>query len=125
MSNAFYAVAKGRNIGVFLTWPECLAQINGFQRPKFKKFATRDEAQAFIDQFNQEPANPMKEKLEKMKVALRNFAQEQENQIDAMIGTLDVGLSHPAQSHVYSMQDNNSSPPGKFLRGKYSSNLHL
>ena len=46
----FYAVAKGRKIGIFNTWPECQAQITGFAGPKFKKFETRDEAQAFISQ---------------------------------------------------------------------------
>jgi len=50
LQKMFYAVAKGRKIGIFNTWPECQAQITGFAGPKFKKFETRDEAQAFISQ---------------------------------------------------------------------------
>lgn len=50
LQKMFYAVAKGRKTGIFSTWTECQDQITGFVQPKFKKFATRDEAQAFITQ---------------------------------------------------------------------------
>ena len=46
----FYAVAKGRQIGVFNTWAECESQVKDFQSPKFKKFQTRNEALAFISE---------------------------------------------------------------------------
>ncbi|XP_055597124.1 ribonuclease H1-like [Uranotaenia lowii] len=48
----FYAVAKGRTVGVFLTWPECQRQVNGFHGAKFKKFATRQQAEGFIRTHN-------------------------------------------------------------------------
>ncbi|XP_049287005.1 ribonuclease H1 isoform X2 [Anopheles funestus] len=44
----FYAVAKGRQVGIFSTWPECQAQVNGFTGARFKKFPTQTEAQQFI-----------------------------------------------------------------------------
>ncbi|XP_053663175.1 ribonuclease H1-like [Anopheles marshallii] len=44
----FYAVAKGRQVGIFATWPECQAQVNGFTGARFKKFTTKAEAQQFI-----------------------------------------------------------------------------
>uniref|UniRef100_A0A4Y0BGU0 Ribonuclease H1 n=1 Tax=Anopheles funestus TaxID=62324 RepID=A0A4Y0BGU0_ANOFN len=44
----FYAVAKGRQVGIFSTWPECQAQVNGFTGARFKKFPTQAEAQQFI-----------------------------------------------------------------------------
>ncbi|KXJ71799.1 hypothetical protein RP20_CCG019673 [Aedes albopictus] len=44
----FYAVAKGRAVGVYLTWPECQRQVTGFTGAKFKKFPTRQQAETFI-----------------------------------------------------------------------------
>ncbi|XP_062064894.1 ribonuclease H1 isoform X3 [Lepus europaeus] len=44
----FYAVRRGRKTGVFLSWDECRAQVNRFPAARFKKFATEDEAWAFV-----------------------------------------------------------------------------
>ncbi|GAA5904926.1 ribonuclease H family protein [Sporobolomyces salmoneus] len=45
----FYAVKVGRVPGVYKTWDECKAQVNGFQGGKHKKFPTLGEAQAFVN----------------------------------------------------------------------------
>ena len=45
----FYAVRKGRKAGVYMTWPECEAQIKNFSGAQFKSFATRAEAEAFVN----------------------------------------------------------------------------
>ncbi|KAK7503966.1 hypothetical protein BaRGS_00004698 [Batillaria attramentaria] len=45
---SFYAVKRGRNPGVYHTWPECQAQVKGFCKPVFKKFPTSEEAWAFV-----------------------------------------------------------------------------
>ncbi|NP_001272929.1 ribonuclease H1 [Cavia porcellus] len=44
----FYAVRRGRRTGVFSTWNECRAQVDRFPAARFKKFATEDEAWAFV-----------------------------------------------------------------------------
>ncbi|KAK2121246.1 Ribonuclease H1 [Saguinus oedipus] len=44
----FYAVRRGRKTRVFLTWNECKAQVDRFPAARFKKFATEDEAWAFV-----------------------------------------------------------------------------
>ncbi|MBZ3869293.1 Ribonuclease H1 [Sciurus carolinensis] len=44
----FYAVRRGRRTGVFPTWNECKAQVDRFPAARFKKFATEDEAWAFV-----------------------------------------------------------------------------
>ncbi|ELK13954.1 ribonuclease H1 isoform X1 [Pteropus alecto] len=44
----FYAVRRGRRAGVFLTWSECRAQVDRFPAARFKKFATEEEAWAFV-----------------------------------------------------------------------------
>lgn len=45
---AYYAVAKGRQVGIFDTWEECQKQTNGFSGPIFKKFVTYEEAIDFL-----------------------------------------------------------------------------
>ena len=44
-----YAVKKGYKTGVFDKWSDCQAVINGFPNAEFKKFATREEAEAFLE----------------------------------------------------------------------------
>lgn len=36
----FYAVKKGKNIGVYNTWDECKKQVNGFSGAEYKSFST-------------------------------------------------------------------------------------
>lgn len=44
----FYAVQKGRVPGVYRTWDECKAQVDGFPNAKYKKFVQEKEAQDFV-----------------------------------------------------------------------------
>ena len=44
----YYAVAKGKNIGIFLNWNECNNSINGYKNALYKKFDTKEEANNFI-----------------------------------------------------------------------------
>lgn len=44
----YYAVKRGRRPGVYATWAEAKAQIDGFAGPVFRKFETREEATDFI-----------------------------------------------------------------------------
>lgn len=48
-SNKFYGVAEGKNTGVYTNWTEAEAQIKGWKNPKYKKFATRAEAETFVE----------------------------------------------------------------------------
>ncbi|KAK6032966.1 hypothetical protein OSTOST_00821, partial [Ostertagia ostertagi] len=47
----YYAVAKGRKVGVFGSWDECRVQVNGYPQARYKKFATENEAIAFITEY--------------------------------------------------------------------------
>lgn len=49
MTNKFYAVKKGRRIGIYKTWEECLEQINGFSGAQYKRFDNLIDAQGYID----------------------------------------------------------------------------
>ncbi len=44
----FYTVARGRQPGIYKTWAECKAQVDGFKGARFKKFSTESEAGQFL-----------------------------------------------------------------------------
>ncbi len=44
----YYAVRKGHKVGIFNSWAECKAQVDGFSGAEYKGFATLDEANAFM-----------------------------------------------------------------------------
>ncbi|KAJ1719258.1 hypothetical protein LPJ53_005945, partial [Coemansia erecta] len=49
----FYAVRAGWQTGVFRTWGECQAAVNGFSNARYKKFGSHDEAAAFVNSTGQ------------------------------------------------------------------------
>lgn len=44
----YYAVANGRNPGIYNSWNECKRQVHQFPNPVFRKFKTETEAHNFI-----------------------------------------------------------------------------
>ncbi len=49
----FYVVWHGRNTGIYNTWNECKAQVDGFPNARYKSFTRRQEAEAaFSNQQN-------------------------------------------------------------------------
>lgn len=44
----FYAVKRGRVPGIYSTWDECAAQVNGFSGAAYQGFFTRAEAEAYM-----------------------------------------------------------------------------
>lgn len=48
MAKKYYAVKKGLTPGIYTSWADCQAQINGYSGAIFKGFATMEEAKAFI-----------------------------------------------------------------------------
>lgn len=61
--SAFYAVARGKQTGIFTTWPECQNQVKGFSGAVYKKFKTKIEADNFISEKSSEPSRK-KQKVE-------------------------------------------------------------
>jgi DNA helicase-2/ATP-dependent DNA helicase PcrA len=47
-AQSYYAVKRGRTVGVFETWEECKRSTNGFPGAKFKKFESEKDAYAFV-----------------------------------------------------------------------------
>lgn len=48
MGKKYYAVAVGRQLGVFETWSECQSHVHQFAGSKFKSFTTFAEANTFV-----------------------------------------------------------------------------
>lgn len=49
MANAYYAVRKGHEPGIYHTWDECQIQTLGYSGAQYKKFKTEAEAQEFLN----------------------------------------------------------------------------
>ncbi|KAK3369639.1 hypothetical protein B0T24DRAFT_681637 [Lasiosphaeria ovina] len=56
MGQKYYAVAVGREVGVFDTWEETRALVTGFKDNFHKSFPTREAAEAFVRE-NAKPAD--------------------------------------------------------------------
>lgn len=52
----FYAVAVGNPTGIYTDWSDAAASIKGVKGPKYKRFASRKEAVAYIRQFGNREA---------------------------------------------------------------------
>ena len=52
----YYAVAYGRNTGIFLNWNDCNNSVKGYKNALYKKFDTKEEADNFI-QINEKNIN--------------------------------------------------------------------
>ena len=48
----YYAVARGKQIGIYRSWDEAKPLVNGFAGAKYKSFKTLKEAQEYIQQFS-------------------------------------------------------------------------
>ena len=44
----YYAVAKGRKVGIYATWDECRKHVDGFKGARYMRFNTKKKAMAFV-----------------------------------------------------------------------------
>ncbi|CAF2741812.1 rnhA [Lepeophtheirus salmonis] len=47
-SGGYYAVARGRKVGIYNSWSECRSSVDGFSRARYKKFYSLAEAEKFV-----------------------------------------------------------------------------
>jgi ribonuclease HI len=52
----YYAVRQGYRPGIYLSWDDCKVQVEGFAGAKYKGFATREEAEQFMNGNSPSPA---------------------------------------------------------------------
>ena len=46
----YYAVFRGRTIGIYESWGECRAQVLGFSNALFKKFVAHEDAVKYMEE---------------------------------------------------------------------------
>ncbi|KAJ5576377.1 Ribonuclease H [Penicillium sp. DV-2018c] len=51
----YYGIQRGRVTGVYTDWTKAQEQIRGFPRPRYRKFATREEAEEFVREGQNQP----------------------------------------------------------------------
>ncbi len=49
-SKKYYVVFSGRQTGIFLTWPDCNAQVHGYSGARYKSYCSQSEAEAALSQ---------------------------------------------------------------------------
>lgn len=64
----FYGVAVGKKPGVYTDWEVAKLQVQAVKGPKYKKFATRKEAEDFVKSGGKAPAASAAEKKDKVVV---------------------------------------------------------
>lgn len=57
----YYAVKNGRKIGIFTSWDECKAQVDGFSGAEYKSFPNENDAKAYLGIGGQETFDFMNE----------------------------------------------------------------
>lgn len=58
MTEKYYAVKKGLKTGIFRTWEECKASVNGYSGAVYKSFKTEEEAERFLHDEEQDSGIP-------------------------------------------------------------------
>lgn len=65
----YYAVARGRQVGVFQSWNSCQEMISNFKGAKYKKFESQDDAWDFVKQFRYKSVKPSDREEEEPPIA--------------------------------------------------------
>lgn len=86
---SFYAVKVGKVPGIYETWNECSANVNGFSGAEYKKFASKSEAEAYIYGESKETKNPVEKSLEYAKWMFENHTIT-EKTYNALINEINI-----------------------------------
>lgn len=89
----YYAVARGRSSGIFMTWGDCEAQVKGFSGARYKKFDSAQSAEEFINAESSKSTPPPRPTYSNKKAQYY------------------AGSSNPNLKRTYSTSSNNSHVP--------------
>lgn len=85
----FYAVKKGRIPGIYRTWVEAKAQVDGFSGAEYKSFEKITDATSYMDWTQEEKQEVMqpaednlKNAIEKVKLASKNIKNQPANSVN-------------------------------------------
>ncbi|EMD59916.1 hypothetical protein GGP41_008959 [Bipolaris sorokiniana] len=94
----FYGVAVGRAPGVYTDWPTVESHTKGFKGAKHQGFATREEAQAFVDRARKGSSAP---------ISLQGHL--------STASSVAVGKMEPSAEHAPKRQKREHAPPATTL----------
>jgi ribonuclease HI len=72
MSSNYYAVAKGKNPGIYTSWDDAKLQVIKFPGAKYKKFKNKESALEYIKEFNPTVLTYNKNKLNNIELDKNN-----------------------------------------------------
>lgn len=61
MGNKYYAVRKGKKVGIFTVWNECKQYVTGYPGAEYKSFTNLQDAESFLN--NQRPVSEQKKEI--------------------------------------------------------------
>lgn len=92
-----YAVRKGKTEGIFETWDECKAAVDGCSRAEYKSFSTKEEALAYLDKGSDTSDND---------ISLTDSLELKENQVIAYVdGSFDESIGKYAFGCILILPD--------------------
>lgn len=53
----FYAVRRGRQVGIFESWKDCSDSVHGYKGAVFKSFPDRESAESYLQEDKDQPIN--------------------------------------------------------------------
>ena len=53
MGNKFYAIKRGKKVGIYATWDECKQYVTGYSGAEYKSFTTKKEAENYFNNAGQ------------------------------------------------------------------------
>ena len=92
-----YAVRKGKTEGIFETWDECKAAVDGYSGAEYKSFSTKEEALAYLGKDSNVFADD---------ISLADSLELKENQVIAYVdGSFDESIGKYAFGCILILPD--------------------
>lgn len=100
MAKKYYAVAKGKVPGIYLTWDDCKKQVDHFSGAVYKSFLTMEEAEQFIQKAN--GIEPVKSKVQRKTMDLEDKIREEESAKEQAVSTKEHLIAYVDGSYEHS-----------------------
>jgi ATP-dependent exoDNAse (exonuclease V) alpha subunit len=94
MVKNYYAVFKGRKSGIYKSWEECNEQVDGYSDNDFKGFATKDEAEKWLEMKKNTKHLHIKNEINKEKEVKKvNLSPEQQEALKKLMEGENIFLT--------------------------------
>lgn len=106
MAKKYYAVAKGKVPGIYLTWDDCKKQVEHFSGAVYKSFLTVEEAEQFIQKANgmeslQDKVSGKTEDLANKMTEEESGAKQPVSTKEHLIAYVDGSYEHSQKRYAY------------------------